>query len=501
MSFAAGPVAGRARAVVRRLPLRVRLVAGFVVAVAVVLAAAGAFVYWRVEYALDLRLDGDLRSEASTIAPLVGRDGVLRQDTERPLFPRAGRYQVLGSGGAVLSAGADVGTAPLLTARQFADAAQGELITDVGSLLPASPRPLRLIAVPLPAAGSGEVLVVADRRDARDEALRELLGQLVIAGAGALLVTAVVGERLARAALAPVERYRSRAADIAAGASGLRLDVPPDRDDEVTRLGHTLNSVLDALEHAVAHERQFTQDASHELRTPLTLLSTRVQLALARPRSPTDYEATLRELARDVAALEALARQLLDLGTVDRAAPTVGGGCDLADVAREVACRYADATAPEGVVTQHPERGTTVAMSRARAGQVVGNLLANATVHGGPPVHLLVDVRVCEDEAWIALEVADRGAGMSPEFLPMAADRFARADTARSGTGTGLGLSLVRALVERDGGELRLCSGGAHHRYGQRFSCPCTHPTAGTTATVLLPLMGSIAGLPPRASS
>ena len=123
---------------------------------------------------------------------------------------------------------------------------------NVGALLPRSHRPLRLLAVPI--LQHEAVLVVAVRRDQRDEALRELLAQLLAAGVGALLICAVVGERLAKAALTPVERYRTQAAAIASGATGLRLDEPPERHDEVTRLGTTLNAMLEALEQTVAGE-------------------------------------------------------------------------------------------------------------------------------------------------------------------------------------------------------------------------------------------------------
>ena len=103
-------------------------------------------------------------------------------------------------------------------------------------------------------------------------------------------MTAVVGDLLARLALRPVERYRAQADDIIAGATGVRLEVPPERDDEVTRLGHTLNTMLAALEGAVDRERRFVNDASHELRTPLTLLTSRLQLARRRHRTVQDHE-------------------------------------------------------------------------------------------------------------------------------------------------------------------------------------------------------------------
>ena len=98
------------------------------------------------------------------------------------------------------------------------------------------------------------------------------------------------------------------------GARRCGSTCPRGRDDEVTRLGHTLNDMLAALEQAMLHERRFVDDASHELRTPLTLLRSRVQLARRRTRSVAEHEAVLDELAVDVERLIALSEQLLVLG-------------------------------------------------------------------------------------------------------------------------------------------------------------------------------------------
>jgi hypothetical protein len=274
----------------------VRLVAGFTAAMAVVLAAAGAFVYWRVAYALDRDLDGELTTATTTLRPLVTAEGAV--DDRRAADATGVAWQVVTADGAVVARGVNAPEAPMVTRRDLAAAEGGSTTVDTGRLLPVAEQPFRARVTTLP--GGDLALVVAIRRDHHDEALRELLLQLVVAGTGALLVAGLVGERLAHAALAPVERYRRRASDIAAGRSGLRLEVPDDRDDEVTRLGHTLNRMLDTLEDALQRERRFVNDASHELRTPLTLLSSRIQLARRRSRSVAEHEAVLAELEVDV---------------------------------------------------------------------------------------------------------------------------------------------------------------------------------------------------------
>jgi two-component system OmpR family sensor kinase len=90
----------------------------------------------------------------------------------------------------------------------------------------------------------------------------------------------------------------------------------------------------------------------------------------------------------------------------------------------------------------------------------------------------------------VALGVHDAGPGMPTQFLPHAAERFARADTARTTPVTGLGLSLVDAIVDAHDGYLWWCSGPTHH-HRQPILAPCTHPGTGTTVTILLPAVPS----------
>jgi two-component system, OmpR family, sensor kinase len=469
---------GRAR--VARLPLRIRLVAGFSAAMLVVLLAAGTFVYWRVNYALDRGLDTELSQATAALSPLVSTDGEV---SDRSAAEATGvAWQVLDSAGAVLDHGGPARTDPMIGPPQLTKVGSAPRTFDVGDLLPVSQAPYRLRVSQVPAAAQ-TYLLVGVRRDHRDEALRELLAQLALAGLGALVVTAFVGERLSRAALRPVERYRRSAAAIAEGAAELRLDVPADRDDEVTRLGHTLNAMLASLERSLERERQFVNEASHELRTPITLLSSRIQLARRRPRTQAEHERILGELQVDLDRLARLAEQLLDLGA---SSGIHRGSSDVAAVtARVIEQRRLIGDQPSGELIAdlagHPVRAEVPEFEVER---ILTNLLDNAAVHGKPPFQVIVDQ---PSPAWARLSVGDAGPGMPPDLLENATRRFARSEEARSRPGAGLGLALVQALVLQAGGELRLCFDGHHASHGLRAPVECAHGPE-MTATVLLPV-------------
>ena len=467
----------------RSLPLRVRLVAGFAAAMLLLLTAAGTFVYWRVEYALDRGLDTELAQSTRTISPLVRPDGSVSAPASADATGVG--WQVLDPAGEVLDAGGPAPATPLVGRRTLARVGHGFATVDVGTFFPIADQPYRVRISALRhspgAGGTAAYVLVGVRRDHRDEALRELLLQLAVAGISALLVASLVGDLLARAALRPVERYRRRASEIAAGDADLRLDVPERRDDEVTRLGHTLNEMLAALEESLDRERRFVNDASHELRTPLTLLKSRIQLARRRPRTAEEHERVLDELAVDVTRLASLAEQLLSLERQPGGEP---GVCDAtATVAGVVERRRLAQPDQASLLTVAlPAAPTPVAVGPHALERIVTNLLDNAVTHGRPPMHLRLEAAA----AYVVVSVADAGEGMPPELLAEATRRFTRSAEARGRPGAGLGLAIVEQLVTGAGGELRLCYAGVHRSVGTRADVACSHDDA-MTITALLP--------------
>ena len=477
------------------LTLRTRLVAGFTAAMLVVLTGAGVFVYWRVQYALDRGLDTDLGQAEATIAPLVTSTGTI----SNPVAAKATGvdFQVVDSDGRVTAMGGAAGSEPYVSRATLARVNDNRVEENVGGFLPASAQPLRLQIVRLQPGGQSYFLVLGVRRSHRDEALRELLLQLSVAGVVTILITAAVGGALAQAALRPVERYRRRAAAIAGGASGLRLDVSSKRSDEVTRLGETLNEMLAALEHALDHERHFVNDASHELRTPVTLLKSRIQLARRRARSSAEHEQILDELAIDVARLSDLADQLLAIGTIG------SNQIAEADVSRVVAGiierrRIAGPEHDQEISVELPVGPAVVSVDPRVLERALTNLIDNALLHGHSPTHVRVSEPVAVTAAtartehleapsgWVVVSVEDAGTGMTADLLEQATGRFIRSPEARSRPGAGLGLALVEEIAARSGGELRLCFGGVHTSHAGRAPVVCQH-SAAMTASLILP--------------
>lgn len=466
-------------------PLRVRLVASFLTVMALVLTVAGGFVYWRVRLALDGTLNSQLTQDTATLA----RTWATTHDASRAMasLPVESLGQILSTDGHVMSSTpAASTTSALLPAADLQQATSRPLRLTPGTLLSGGKHRLRLQTRPLAKPDGGKAIaVVAIRIGQRDEALRELLAQLTLANLAALTLAGAVAYRLTHKALDPVEHYRQQADAIAAGDTDARI-TPGGSDDEISRLGRTLNHMLDAQHQAAQQQRQFLADASHELRTPLAAIKTEVDLALRRDRDASAYRDALTNVGHDTDRLIGLAEQLLDLERGTQA--TGADSCDTAPVIGRSAAR-AKALLPPGRHLRVDLPATPrSSISEQALDQVVTNLITNAITHGQGDITVRLQT-VESTPSFIRLTVHDTGQTLEPDFIPAAIDRFRRQDTARTVPGSGLGLALVHQLIRQAGGELRLCTQASHHRYPpRRYDQPCDHPDHGTTASALIPL-------------
>ena len=274
------------------------------------------------------------------------------------------------------------------------------------------------------------------------DSLRTRTAAVVVLVTGAAVL---VGLLVAGGVTASLRRLTAAAATV--GATG-RLDVavPADGRDEAGRLGVAFQQMLAALAKSRDEQQRLVQDAGHELRTPLTSLRTNIDVLRRHPGLSDDQRSQIvDDLHVETEELVELVNEVIAAAT-GLADDEPAEELSLGELARQVAERYERRTGRPVVVDADDSyvRAQPAAVQRA-----VSNLLDNARkfdLTGGP-----IDVRVRDG----GLDVLDRGPGIAEAELDLVFERFHRAAEARSLPGSGLGLSIVREVVERNGGTVR----------------------------------------------
>jgi two-component system, OmpR family, sensor kinase len=437
---------------VTRWPIRLRLVAGFALAMGLVLAASAVFLHARLGRDLAIALDQQLRLRAQDLGEVVRdpRGSLSGAPAARFIEPGESFAQLLGPGGQVLDASPGLRGRALLDGAERRAAMRTPRFVDLPQI-PGLDEGVRLLAAPVRRGGRRLLLVVGATAENRREALRSLRTELLVAVPLALLLATGLGYRLAGGGLRAVEAMRARAARISADQPGERLPVPP-TGDELERLGRTLNEMLARLEAAVQREREFVAEAGHELRTPLALMRAELDYALHYGRSEAELRAVVRTASEETDRLVALAAALLLIASSDRGQlalrrEAVAVEEVLGSVRRRFAWRAAELGRSLTVVPA--EGGLGVEADRLRLEQALGNLVDNALRHGAGTIRL--GARVAGEG--LVLGVSDEGPGLEAELLPRAFERFSRGSAQRAGDGSGLGLAVVLAIARAHGGE------------------------------------------------
>lgn len=285
---------------------------------------------------------------------------------------------------------------------------------------------------------------------------RSLVAGLVVAlaafGAAAWLLSSL--------SLRPVRRLVRSAETLSRADDGQELPVSA-AGDELSTLATTLNAFIARLRFSAEHERQMVSDASHELRTPLAALTARLEHAHRSFGDAAALETEIRAAQKSVARLSDLTTTLLELSRLDDPGDRPSESADAVVLVAELLESVDRArVAPEsssvsidfdvsGVVDEQ----AAYRISPAAFGRIADNLIGNAVTFS--PEHGSVRAALEQDSTGLLrLVVTDEGPGVPEEFLPMAFDRFTRADESRRRIrgGSGLGLTLVRGLAEKAGG-------------------------------------------------
>ncbi len=433
----------------RRAPLVAKLTTIYALVAVLLFAAVGGIIFLRFESELNRTIDADLRSRGQALATIVDRQGpaALQGETAlRLLRPQGAFAQVLDRRtGRVLASTRALRHVAVLSPQQAADVQRSAMLTRKNLAGVAKRARFALARLTDPA---DSVLVVGRSLKDREGANESFARALLIGGPLALLLASAAAYALARAALRPVESMRRRAASISVADPHARLPVSS-ADDEISRLGHTLNDMLARLEHAFDQQRELTANASHELRTPLSILISRLEIALRRPRSEAELRGVLEETLVEARRLDGLADDLLLLARLDAGQDDLEWEqVDLHDLVADVEAALGDRLAASGRTLVLPDPGVMIAGDRARLEHAVSNLVGNALTHGAGAITVAVGTHA----GTARIAVRDEGPGIPAEFADDAFARFARHPTARSRPGAGLGLALVQAVARAHGG-------------------------------------------------
>jgi len=322
----------------------------------------------------------------------------------------------------------------------------------------------RVIATSLPS-GQGSVLVASSLENV-SKTLKELGFLFLLISLLVLALVGLLARAFIRISLKPLSEVEATAAAIAQGDLSARLpEAKP--TTEVGKLTTSLNRMLERIEESFAVRvesesklRRFVADASHELRTPLTAI--RGFAELHRQGAVSGEEKTkelVQRIEKESIRMGSLVEDLLLLARMDQTPELAKEPVDLDNLIHEVVASAGAAGPDHPITVDLPEGDNFVLGDSIRIHQAVANLLANTRTHTPSGTPITVSIKQLENETTIT--VADQGPGLSHADQEKIFERFYRADTSRArtkGEGSGLGLSIVDAVMKSHGGSVSVLS-------------------------------------------
>jgi two-component system sensor histidine kinase MprB len=431
--------------------LRLKIILALTVVAAAATMAIGVASYTATKHELEETVERSLDAAASQIAdrPSIGDgDG----DGDEPPGPPGGRpgredrprsfeqvlVQVI-DGDGVIVRGPNSGDLPVGEA-DIAIAASADPLAEVWHDVQIDGEPYRMLTVKY---RTGAVQLARSLRESQ-QALERILNSTLVAVVFVAVFSMLLGWLIARQVPRRLERLTDVAGEVAT-TGRLDVEVPVDGSDETGQLGRAFSGMLDALQRSKQDQQQLVQDAGHELRTPLTSLRTNVSV-LRRGYDTLPQESRdqlLHDLDSETRELTDLVNELVELAT-DRRDDEPVQPVRLSDVAGRAAARARRRFGREVTVEADDSLldGRVNALERA-----VQNLVDNACKFAPEgPVEVVVHQGV--------VVVRDHGPGLVPADIPHLFDRFYRSVEMRSKPGSGLGLSIVKSIIEGHGGQV-----------------------------------------------
>lgn len=428
------------------MSLRLKIVLALILLSVCATGAIGVASYTATRHELEETVDSSLDAAARSLqerpslgdpdddgdVPTAGRPG----HEDRPRSFEQVLYQVIDADGTVLTTGQmdalPVSDADLAVAASSDPTARARYDVEIDG------ERYRMLTVKSQYGAVQLARSLAESEKSLGRILRSTLVAVVVVG----VLSALLGWLIARQVTRRLERLTTVAGEVAE-TGRLDVDVPVDGGDETGRLGRAFSAMLAALQASKHEQHQLVQDAGHELRTPLTSLRTNISVLRRRhdQLAPDSRDQLLSDLDSETRELTDLVNELVELAT-DRRDDEPVQPVRLADVAERAAARARRRFGRDVVVQAD---GSTVDGRPNALERATQNLIDNACKFApdGP-----IEVAIAGGE----VTVRDHGPGLVDSDIPHLFDRFYRSVAMRSKPGSGLGLSIVKSVVDAHGG-------------------------------------------------
>jgi heavy metal sensor kinase len=272
-----------------------------------------------------------------------------------------------------------------------------------------------------------------------------------------IFLAAGVGWFMARRAVSGVEAVTRTAQKISGGTLEERVPVRA-RGDEIDQLAITFNRMLDRVQALLTEIKEMSDNIAHDLRSPIARIRGLAEVTLTNGKSLNDFEGMAASTVEECDRLLDMINTMLLISKTESDAGTISrGDVDLTDIVRQACELFAPAAEDKRVnLTYDVPDGVHLTGDTPMIQRMLSNLLDNAikyTPSGG-----MVGIEVAEDQMQVLITIKDTGIGISPSDLSRIFERFYRCDQSRSLAGTGLGLSLARAIARAHGGDITVMS-------------------------------------------
>ena len=305
------------------------------------------------------------------------------------------------------------------------------------------------------AGGQQFTIQVAQDRSSDEQVERKFGILVLVVLSGSILASILIAIPVTRRGLRPLEEMKRSLERI--GPTHLNERVTPANwPRELQPLAIAFDEMLKRLDDSFTRLSQFSADLAHELRTPIANMLGEAQVALSRDRSAAEYRETIESTIGECERLSGIVDNLLFVARADAATEPVERIRFDARAAVEKIAAFYETIAEDRHVAINCSGQGQISADPALFERAVGNLVDNALRF--TPENGSIQIALAERTNDFEVAVSDNGSGVAPEHLPRVFDRFYRAESSRGSDGAGLGLALVKSIVDLHGGTARIQS-------------------------------------------